>query len=1383
VKAQPVLYGVTNVGNGTISKYEAATNTLSAAFTFPALGTYPFGNVIQASNGKLYGMTENGGNKDYGVIFSFDPETSVYTKLKDFDKTNGSYPIGSLFQASNGKLYGMTQYGGNSANSPDVPGYGVIFSFDPATSIYTKLKDFDGLNGGIPTGSLIQASNGKLYGMTSDGGSSGNGVIFSFDPATSAYNKVKDFDYTNGSLPYGDLVQASNGKLYGMTYDGGNNNGGVIFCFDPTTSAYIKLKEFDYFNGDGSGPRGSLLHTSNGKLYGMTSAGGSSSNGVIFSLDPTTSVYTKLKDFDGTNGSSPYGSLMQASTGKLYGSTLGGGSSGNGVIFSFDPSTTAFTKLKDFDNVNGAGPRGSLMQAGNGKLYGLTISGGSSGNGVMFSLDPVTSAYAKVKDFGFNPNGINPSGSLVQASNGKLYGMTIRGGGSGLGVIFSFDPATSAYSKVKDFDGTNGGTPFGSLLQAKDDKLYGMTSIGGSTYDGVIFSFDPATSAYTKLTDLGGSNGRKPYGSLIQANNGKLYGMTHEGGSSNLGSIFSFDPSTSALIKLQDFNGFNGSNPTGSLVQASNGILYGVTVRGGIDNEFGFGVIFSFDPATSTFTKLKDFDDDGVNPAGNLLQATNGKLYGMTTNGGSSYSGIIFSFDPATSAYTKVKDFDGTTGSAPQGSLLQSSNGKLYGTTSAGGSSGHGVVFSFDLATSAYSTLKDFDGTNGGHPFAALIEPFPTVFYSKATGDLTVKSTWGRNTDGSGTSPHDFGAGKKFNLANRGSVYTLTTNWAVGGIINIPGGSQLQINGTTLSEAGVTGTGSLTGSATSSLIITGSFGGNAGTHYFTSGAGTLNNLTLLRTGASASATIGSALSIIGVLTVNNGMLNTGNFLTLKSNASNTARVAPMASTASITGNVTVERFIPAHRALRLLSAPVSGSQTINATWQEGVTTASPNPNPNPGFGIQITGGTIANGFDQESPVTTSIKKYNNATNAWEPVANTNATAVNSNAFSVLIAGDRTINPGNTTNAATNTVLRSRGPLKTGNQTFTVNATNLTAIGNPFASPINFATITRNNVQNNFYVLDPKMGGSSGVGAFVNVSWNGSSYDVTPASVSPESQFIQSGQGFLVRSTGVAGSIVIKETDKSATPATNVFRSANISSGLRINLHSAKSDNAVLDEVFASYSPVFSDKIDELDVIKLENINENLAMERAGTTLMVERRPPVTDNDTITLVLTNTAENSYLFEFNPLNLSSLVVSAILEDKYRHTSTPVSLSNVTKFDFKINADAASQSPYRFRVILISKNAHSSITSLSTSFVRAFPNPITNRTINLQMENQPKGRYEVQLVNALGSVVFRSIIQHQGGTATKAIQLNSFLPKGIYQLNVSGSDSKNTIKILVD
>ncbi len=289
--------------------------------------------------------------------------------------------------------------------------------------------------------------------------------------------------------------------MYGVASQGGSYGAGTIFSYDANTAVFTNLHDFISINGGGAA--GSLVRASDGKLYGMTPYGGSNGYGVIFSCDPATSVYVKLVDFDGTNGGSPYGSLIQASDGKLYGMTSTG--VGPGGIFSYDITTSAYTKLKDLEGY----PGGSLVQASDGKLYGMNNYGGDNGYGVIFSYDIATAAYTKLVDFD-DINGSYPSGSLVQSSDGKLYGMTGQGGTNGYGVIFSYDIATSAYIKLVDFDGTNGLSPLGSLVQASDGKLYGMTNNGGSYGAGVAFSYDPATSTYTKLSDFTGDNGSYP---------------------------------------------------------------------------------------------------------------------------------------------------------------------------------------------------------------------------------------------------------------------------------------------------------------------------------------------------------------------------------------------------------------------------------------------------------------------------------------------------------------------------------------------------------------------------------------------------------------------------------------------------------------------------------------------------------------------------------------------------------------------------------------------------------------------------------------------------------------------------------------------------------
>lgn len=786
-------------GGGLIFKTDASGNNQQVMRTFIQIpGQNPdFTQLCQAPNGKLYGMAYLGGLNNYGLLFEYNPVTNIYTKKIDFaGVTNGQYPHGSLILASNGKLYGMTQQGG--ANY-----MGVIFEYDPITNAYSKKYDFAGTtSGSYPYGSLTQASNGKLYGMTYQGGVNNMGVLFEYEISTGTFTKKLDFaGTTNGSYPIGSLLLASNGKLYGMTNQGGTGTNGVLFEYDIAVNTYTKKLNFAG-TSNGSRPYGTLVQMANNKMYGMTYYGGVSGVGVIFEFDVATGTTTKKLDFAGTtNGSYPQGNLFKTSTGKLYGMTSQGGASNNGVLFLFDAATSTYTKKVDFAGAtNGSRPYGTVMQASSGKLYGMTYNGGSSGQGVMFEYDTVTSTYTKKLDFvSGSISGSYPYGSLIKATNEKLYGMTNLGGINNLGVIFEYDPATLVYTKKLDFAGTsNGARPYGSLVQASNGKLYGMTQQGGVSNMGVLFEYNLTTSTYTKLLDFAGTtNGSYPSGSLMQASNGKLYGMTYQGGANNIGVMFEFDPATNTYTKKLDFAGTtNGSYPYGSFLQASNGKLYGMTQQGGTNN---YGVLFEYKLYSNTYTKKINFayTATGCYPRGTLIQASNGLLYGTTYLGGASGNGVIFKYDTTSSACTKELDFAGTTnGSYPYGNLMQAINGKIYGLTFQGGANNYGVIFQYDPITTSFTKKMDFNAANGKNPYyTQLIEICEQPKFTSSIADATICP--GTNTD--------------FITSATGN--TLTYQWQVNigaGFVNISnGGTYAHVTDDTLhviaATSGMTG--------------------------------------------------------------------------------------------------------------------------------------------------------------------------------------------------------------------------------------------------------------------------------------------------------------------------------------------------------------------------------------------------------------------------------------------------------------------------------------------------------------------------------------------------------------------------------------------------
>jgi uncharacterized repeat protein (TIGR03803 family) len=256
---------------------------------------------------------------------------------------------------------------------------------------------------------------------------------------------------------------------------------------------------------------------SNGKLYGMTWWGGENDEGVIYEFDPITGTYTKKFDFlAGTYGAEPWGGLIELSGGKLYGMTVYGGSNYDGVIFEFDIYTNAFeVKYNFIGDVTGHSPVGTLTLASNGKIYGLTELGGNYGSGVLFEFDPVTNETVSLVHFYGPEKGSYPRGTLLQATNGKLYGMTYQGGYISPeiqenGVFFEFDLDTYTYTKILDFDGSNGKNPYGYIMEASNGNLYAVTKNGGANGKGVMFEYNLQTGVFTKKFDFDGSNGSRP---------------------------------------------------------------------------------------------------------------------------------------------------------------------------------------------------------------------------------------------------------------------------------------------------------------------------------------------------------------------------------------------------------------------------------------------------------------------------------------------------------------------------------------------------------------------------------------------------------------------------------------------------------------------------------------------------------------------------------------------------------------------------------------------------------------------------------------------------------------------------------------------------------
>ncbi len=733
------LWGTTSLGGvdnfGTIFHYMPNSSVLTTDYSFQsdAPGSKPgYNELIDGGNGKLYGTAKTGGLYDLGVIFEWDPITNLYSKKVDFNGSlKGSFPEGSL-AIYNGKMYGMTSEGGTNS-------LGTIFEWDPITNIFTKKVDFSGTaNGSYPLRDLVLLGN-KFYGMTFQGGINNLGSIFEWDPTTNVLIKKIDFDGTlKGSRPYGNLTYLT-GKFYGMTYTGGTSDLGVIFEWDNTTNAFLKKQDFNGTNG--SAPLGSLKEY-NGKLYGMTLMGGTSDKGTIIEWDPITNILLKKFNFaDTATGVYPYGNLTLNKNNKFYGLTSEGGVNNIGTLFEWDPASNSFVKKQNFELLaKGSNPFGNLTILSN-KFYGMTFSGGISNMGTIFEWTLSTNLLVKKIDFNSASKGGNPYNSLLYL-NSKFYGTTNLGGINENGAIFNWNPLNNTYTKNQDFSSTlTGNLPYCGLINL-GTKLYGLTSTGGTNNLGAVFEFDTTTNIITKKLNCATTTGSYSYANLTYFN-GKFYGMTNQGGTSDLGTIFEWNATTNIYTKKQDFTGTaKGATPYGNLV-LYNLKYYGLTYSGGTNDD---GAIFEWDPTTNIFTKKIDFAQTakGNYPDGSMLNY-NGKFYGTTTSGGSNNFGVIFEWDPTTNVFIKKIDFDGTPkGSSPTGSLTIS-NGIIYGVTNDGGLYNKGVLYKWNPTTNLFTKLVDFNITNGANPkYSKLIEVFsnsaPIVNYHSDTVHVCISS-------------------------------------------------------------------------------------------------------------------------------------------------------------------------------------------------------------------------------------------------------------------------------------------------------------------------------------------------------------------------------------------------------------------------------------------------------------------------------------------------------------------------------------------------------------------------------------------------------------------------------------------------------------------
>jgi uncharacterized repeat protein (TIGR03803 family) len=430
----------------------AAMEISSSAQTFTQLASFTdgssvFSSLVQGRDGGLYGISNNGGTGGYGTVFKVTPAGTLITMYRFCSQpncTDGFYPFGALVLGTDGNFYGTAQNGGAS-------GLGVVFKITPG-GVYSVLHSFSGTDGNYPDAGLVLGSDKNFYGVTSGGGTLSVGTVFKMTPA-GTLTTLHSFDGSDGSLPFAALVQGADGNFYGTTASGGAN-------------------------------------------YGECSTG----CGTVFKITPA-GKFSSLHSFDFTDGQEPFAPLVQTASGAFYGTTFKGAyvswngcSGGCGTIFEI--TSRGMTKTVYAFSGIAENPEVGLTLASDGNFYGTLLGGGSCGDGVIYNVTP-TGIFNTVEGLCYG----NYTDAVVQAANGKFYGTYASDNGNGLGAIYSLDTGLGPFVAFV--------LPSSKIGQTAQILGQGLTGTTGVTFNGVAATkFSVVSDTYmTAVVPAGATTG------------------------------------------------------------------------------------------------------------------------------------------------------------------------------------------------------------------------------------------------------------------------------------------------------------------------------------------------------------------------------------------------------------------------------------------------------------------------------------------------------------------------------------------------------------------------------------------------------------------------------------------------------------------------------------------------------------------------------------------------------------------------------------------------------------------------------------------------------------------------------------------------------------
>jgi len=476
---------------------------------------------------------------------------------------------------------------------------------------------------------------------------------------------------------------------------------------------------------------------------------------VTATTSGTAQTYTDLYDMGATSAepNDPIwsGVIAQGRDGNMYSTTPQFWTGGGGDVFRITPEGKV-TVLYSFD-LTGRTGNGGLTLATDGNFYGATPSEGAFPYGRAFRITPeggLTTLYS----FTNGADGANPTAPPIEGLDGNFYGTT-AGGGLGLtdgqyGSVYEITPS-GVFTTLHTFANTDGANPLAPLFEAADGAFYGTTFFGGTDGAGTIFRITPSGS-FDVLYDFDPESGAVPgypFGALIQDSEGNFYGTTSgSNGNSSGGTVFKFVPGK--LTVLRNFaGGSDGNNISAGLVQATDGNFYGTDDVG--------TVLFRI-----SFTGA-DFESWGIggSPQDTLLQHTNGLLYGTSAVGGAYDRGVFYSFDVGLKPFVSFLP-----AARPVGGVAQILGQGFTGTTSV---SFNGTPASFTVYTDTFLMAKVPAGATTGN-----------ITVTEPSGTLTSNKIFRVMPDTRGFSPINGPVGTVVTI--RGIALAQTTAVTFGGV-------------------------------------------------------------------------------------------------------------------------------------------------------------------------------------------------------------------------------------------------------------------------------------------------------------------------------------------------------------------------------------------------------------------------------------------------------------------------------------------------------------------------------------------------------------------------------------------------------------------------